>query len=129
MIFLTPEYASILSAFVVIYYGIVVERKTVTWSSVFFNTLSFIVLLSSINLPINVFLVLLLYTLISYLTIKVRWKKAYVLFGCKTYGSLILVLILGSHNLFFGIYTIESILISWAIVACIVNIVGYLYKR
>ncbi|MGC8496906.1 MAG: hypothetical protein ACP5NL_02760 [Thermoplasmata archaeon] len=128
MIFLTPEYASILSALVVIYYGIVVEHKRVTWSSVFFNTLSFIILLSSINLPINVFLALLLYTLIGYLIIKVKWKRAYALFGCKTYGSLMLVLILGSYKLFFGIYTIESVLISWIIVAVIVNIVGYFFK-
>lgn len=129
MIFLTPEYAAILSALVVIYYGIVVERRSVSWSSVFFNTLSFIVLLSSINLPTEVFSALLLYTLIGYLIIKVKWKRAYVLFGCRTYGSLMLVLVMGSYKLFFGIYTIESVLISWFIVAAIVNIIGYFFSK
>ncbi len=126
---LSPEFATFLSALLVIYVGIVVEKYYVAWDSVYTNTLSFIILLGSIDLNEYVFLLLLAYTLLGYIAVKMRWKKIFPLFGCKTYGSLILVLTLGSEGYIFGLYSIESVLISWIIVAIIVHIIGYEYVK
>ena len=126
---LSPEFATILSAILVIYVGIVVEKYYVSWDSVYTNTLSFIILLGSVDLNEYVFLLLLAYTLIGYIAVKKRWKRIFPLFGCKTYGSLILVLTLGSQGYIFGLYSVESVLISWLIVAIIVHIIGYEYVK
>ncbi len=129
MMILNPQIATILSALLVIYIGIVVEKYYVSWSSVYANTLSFIVLLGSIDISKIVFLFLLAYTILGYVAVKLRWKKIFPLFGCKTYGSLVLVLTLGSEGYFFGIYTLESVIISWIIVALIVHAIGRWYIR
>jgi len=129
MMILNPQIATILSALLVIYIGIVVEKYYVSWSSVYANTLSFIVLLGSIDISEIVFLFLLAYTILGYVAVKLRWKKIFPLFGCKTYGSLVLVLTLGSEGYFFGIYTLESVVISWIIVALIVHAIGRWYIR
>jgi len=129
MMILNPQIATILSALLVIYIGIVVEKYYVSWSSVYANTLSFIVLLGSIDISEIVFLFLLAYTILGYVAVKLRWKKIFPLFGCKTYGSLVLVLTLGSEGYFFGIYTLESVIISWIIVALIVHAIGRWYIR
>ncbi len=126
---LSPEFATILSAILVIYVGIVVEKYYVAWDSVYTNTLSFIILLGSIDLNEYVFLLLLTYTLLGYIAVKMRWRRIFPLFGCKTYGSLILVLTLGSQGYIFGIYSVESVVLSWVIVAIIVHIIGYEYVK
>ncbi|MEL9998864.1 MAG: hypothetical protein QXG55_00390 [Thermoplasmata archaeon] len=128
MYFLNNFQASIASAFVVIIYGILYERRRPSSTSILFNMMSFLVLLASINLPVIVFLVLLLYLLLGYLIIKIKAKSLYFAFGSKSFGSLMLVLILGSNGYFFGIYTPLSVIISWLIVALIVNIISYLVK-
>ncbi len=129
MIILQPQFATILSALLVIYIGIVVEKYYVSWSSVYANTLSFIVLLGSIDISEMVFLFLLAYTVLGYIAVKLRWKRIFPLFGCKTYGSLVLVLTLGSEGYIFGIYTVQSVLISWVIVALIVHAIGRWYVK
>ncbi len=126
---LSPEFATVLSALLVIYVGIVVEKYYVAWDSVYTNTLSFIILLGSIDLNEYIFLLLLTYTLLGYIAVKMRWKKIFPLFGCKTYGSLILVLTLGSEGYIFGLYSVESVLVSWIVVAVIVHIIGYEYVK
>lgn len=129
MIILSPEMATILSALLLIYIGIVVEKYYVSWSSVYANTLSFLIMLGSIDMSFYVFLFLLGYTLFGYISVKLKWKKIFPLFGCKTYGSLVLVLTLGSKGYIFGIYSVTSVLISWIVVAVIVHILGYLYVK
>ncbi len=129
MSILSPGFAAILSALLVIYVGIVVEKYYVAWDSVYTNTLSFIIILGSIDLNEYVFLLLLVYTLLGYIAVKMRWKRIFPLFGCKTYGSLMLVLTLGSEGYIFGLYSVESVLISWIIVAIIVHFVGYEYVK
>ncbi len=126
---LSPEFATILSAVLVIYIGIVVEKYYVSWSSVYTNTLSFIVLLGSIDISGLVFLLLAGYTVLGYVAVKLKWKKIFPLFGCKTYGSLVLVLTLGSEGYIFGIYSVESVLISWFVVAVLVHLIGYWYVK
>ncbi len=129
MIILNPKIATILSAVLLIYIGIVVEKYYVSWSSVYANTLSFLILLGSIDINQYVFLFLLAYTILGYVSVKLRWKRIFPLFGCKTYGSLVLVLTLGSEGYLFGIYTITSVLISWIIVAILVHLIGYAYVK
>ncbi len=129
MIILSPQLATILSALLLIYIGIVVEKYYVSWSSVYANTLSFLIMLGSIDMSFYVFLFLLGYTLFGYLSVKLKWKRIFPLFGCKTYGSLVLVLTLGSEGYIFGIYNITSVLISWIAVAIIVHLVGYIYVK
>jgi len=129
MIILEPHIATILSALMVIYIGIVVEKYYVSWSSVYANTLSFIILLGSIDISETVFLFLLAYTILGYVAVKLRWKKIFPLFGCKTYGSLVLVLTLGSEGYLLGIYTVESVIISWVIVALVVHLIGRWYIK
>ncbi len=129
MIILSPQVATILSALLLIYIGIVVEKYYVSWSSVYANTLSFLIMLGSINMSFYVFLFLLGYTLLGYISVKLKWKRIFPLFGCKTYGSLVLVLTLGSEGYIFGIYSITSVLISWILVAIMVHILGYLYVK
>ncbi len=126
---ISPELATILSAILVIYIGIVVEKYYVSWSSVYTNTLSFIVMLGSIAMSDMVFLLLLAYTIMGYIAVKLRWKRIFPLFGCKTYGSLILVLTLGSQGLLFGLYDVVTVVISWIIVALIVHLIGYEYVK
>ena len=126
---ISPELATILSAILVIYIGIVVEKYYVSWSSVYTNTLSFIVMLGSIAMSDMVFLLLLAYTIMGYIAVKLRWKRIFPLFGCKTYGSLILVLTLGSQGFLFGLYDVVTVVISWIIVALIVHLIGYEYVK
>ncbi len=126
---LSPEFATILSAVLVIYIGIVVEKYYVSWSSVYTNTLSFIILLGSIDISGLVFLLLAGYTIIGYVAVKLKWKKIFPLFGCKTYGSLVLVLTLGSEGYLFGIYSVESVLMLWFVVAVLVHLIGYWYVK
>ncbi|NPA76077.1 MAG: hypothetical protein GXO25_08375 [Euryarchaeota archaeon] len=126
---LSPQLATILSALLVIYIGIVVEKYYVSWSSVYTNTLSFIILLGTIAMSGTVFLLLLAYTLLGYVAVKMHWKRLFPLFGCKTYGSLVLVLVLGSEGFIFGLYSVLSVLISWLVVALVVHIIGYEYVK
>ncbi len=125
---LTPELATVLSALLTIYVGIVVEKHYVSWSSVYTNTLSLFVLLASADLPLEVLLLLFAYTALGYISVKMKWNRVFPLFGCKTYGSLVLVITLGSQGLIFGIYTPLSVIISWVLVASIVHYIGYMYK-
>ncbi len=126
---LSPQLATILSAILVIYIGIVVEKYYVSWSSVYTNTLSFVILLGSISMSGMVFLFLLGYTIMGYVSVKLGWKRIFPLFGCKTYGSLILVLVLGSEGYIFGLYSVLSVIVSWVVVAVIVHLIGYEYIK
>ena len=126
---MSPQLATLLSAILVIYIGIVVEKHYVSWSSVYTNTLGFIILLGTISMSDTVFLFLVVYTIVGYLTVKMKWRRIFSLFGCKTYGSLVLVLTLGSEGFVFGLYSLESVLISWIVVAAAVHIAGYEYIK
>ncbi|MBD6955520.1 MAG: hypothetical protein ACPLVI_06530 [Thermoplasmata archaeon] len=128
MYFLDPFQAGVASSLVVILYGIFYERRIPSSTSVLFNLMSFLVLLASIDLVPLVFLFLLLYVILGYVIIKAKIKSLYFIFGSKSFGSLMFVLILGSHNYFFGIYTPFSVTVSWIIVAAVVHLISYLVK-
>ncbi len=119
MIILTPEEAAIASAIVVILYGIIYEKR-VTYTSILFNIMSFLVLLASTDLPVSVFLVLLTYTIVGYVVAKLKVKALFPFFGSKSFGSLMFVIVLGSSGLIFGIYSVESVILLWIIVLVVV---------
>ncbi len=126
---LSPQFAAILSALLIIYIGIVVEKYYVSWSSVYTNTLSFVIMLGTISMSDYVFLFLVAYTLMGYISVKFHWRRIFPLFGCKTYGSLMLVLTLGSEGLIFGLYNVVTVIISWVVVAVAVHLLGYEYIK
>jgi len=128
MIILTPQEAAIASAIVVIIYGILYEKK-VTYTSILFNIMSFVVLLASTNLPVSVFLVLLTYTIIGYIVAKLKLKSLFPFFGSKAFGSIMLVIVLGSSGLIFGIYNLQSVILSWIIVFLLVYLIFYLINQ
>ena len=129
MAILNTHTAAILSAILVIYIGITVEKYYVSWSSVYTNTLSLLVTLAALDLEISVLILLLIYTLLGYIAVKMSWKKIFPIFGCKSFGSLMLVLTLSSNQILFGVFTWYGVLISWSIVAVCVHYIGWRYVR
>jgi len=129
MQFLAPVEAAILGAIAVIWIGIAVEKHYVSWDSVYANTLSFILVLGSVDLSIPVFLLLLIYTILGYIAVKMRWKKVFPAFGSKSYGSLMFVLSMGSAGYLFAIQNPIGVAICWILVALLVHWIGYWYKK
>ena len=129
MALLDPNTAAVLSALLVIYIGITVEKYYVSWSSVYTNTLSLLVTLAALELENSVLILLAIYTILGYVAVKMRWKKIFPVFGCKSFGSLMLVLTLSSQGIIFGMYTWYGVLISWVVVAIGVHYVGWRYVR
>ncbi|MGC8662834.1 MAG: hypothetical protein ACP5SF_01070 [Thermoplasmata archaeon] len=124
----TSGEAAVASSLVTLYYGIVYERK-ISSTSILFNAMNFFVILASVNLPISVFLCLLGYTVVGFLIVKMKLKRIFTFFSTKSFGSLMFVLILGSKGYLFGIYNIESVIISWIIVAFLVYIIYFVVKK
>ena len=129
MQFLTPVEAAILGAIAVIWVGIAVEKHYVSWDSVYANTLSFILVLGSVDISIPVFLLLLIYTILGYIAVKMRWKTVFPAFGSKSYGSLMFVLAMGSAGYLFSIQNPIAVAICWILVALLVHWIGYWYKN
>ncbi|MFO8109393.1 MAG: hypothetical protein R6U17_02570 [Thermoplasmata archaeon] len=132
---LTPFQAAVGGVCVILIYGIVVEKHYVSKSTVFYNILSLLLLLASINLPYAVLVGMIIYLIIGYVVMKMHVKALFPAFGAKTYGSLALVLIL--HGEGFIPYmggrelheTLLILVIFWMSAALMVNLIGYLYKR
>ncbi len=91
--------------------------------------MSFVVLLASTNLPVSVFLGLLTYTIIGYVVAKLKLKALFPFFGSKAFGSIMLVIVLGSSGLIFGIYNLQSVILSWIIVFLFVYLIFYLINQ
>lgn len=120
---------------VILIYGIVVEKHYVSKSTVFYNILSLLLLLASIELPIAVLAGMIFYMILGFVVMKAHAKFLFPAFGCKTFGSLALVLILQGEG--FLPYldgrditeTLIVLLIFWILTALMVNLLGYLYKK
>ena len=132
---LSQTYAAFAGVIVVIILGIVIERKKVGWENVFGNVLSFIILLSTIDMKLILFLGLLGYLLLGIVIAYYKVSVAYPLFGFKTYGALSLVLLLASLG-YWGLsltaetsYNFFRLLVSWFIVAIIVHIICYIFHK
>lgn len=120
---------------VILIYGIVVEKHYVSKSTVFYNILSLLLLLASIELPIAVLAGMIFYMILGFVVMKAHAKFLFPAFGCKTFGALALVLILQGEG--FLPYldgrditeTLIVLLIFWILTALMVNLLGYLYKK
>ena len=75
MAILDANTAAALSAILVIYIGITVEKYYVSWSSVYTNTLSLFVTLAALDLEMSVLILLLIYTILGYIAVKIPYKE------------------------------------------------------
>ncbi|MFW6141254.1 MAG: hypothetical protein ACOC53_01690 [Candidatus Saliniplasma sp.] len=132
---LTSFQAAVGGVCVILIYGIVMEKHYVSKSTVFYNILSLLLLLASIELPLTVLAGMILYLVIGFIIMKLHIKLLFPTFGARTYGSLALVLVL--HGEGFIPYlggrdlasTFTIIMIFWIAVAISVNLMGYIYKK
>ncbi|MFO7792977.1 MAG: hypothetical protein R6W73_08385 [Candidatus Saliniplasma sp.] len=132
---LTSFQAAVGGVCVILIYGIVVEKHYVSKSTVFYNILSLLLLLASIELPLAVLAGMILYLIVGFLVMKLHIKLLFPVFGARTYGSLALVLILQGEGFIpylvgrdlTGTFTI--LVIFWIAVALLVYLIGYLYKK
>jgi len=130
---LTPFQAAVGGVCVILTYGIVMEKHYVSKSTVFYNILSLLLLLASIELPITVLAGMILYLITGYIVMKLHIKFLFPVFGARTYGSLVLVLqgegfipYLGGRDL---ASTLTILVIFWIVTAVLVNLIGYLYSK
>ncbi len=120
---------------VILIYGIVVEKHYVSRATVFYNILSFLLLLASIDIPWLLFILLLVYLLLGMIVMRLHVKQLFPLFGARTYGALALVLILEGNKFIPGLggrdfwEMILILILYWAVTALLVHLLGYLYKK
>ena len=132
---LTPFQAAVGGVCVILTYGIVMEKHYVSKSTVFYNILSLLLLLASIELPMTVLAGMILYLITGYLVMKLHIKVLFPVFGARTYGSLALVLVLQGEGFipYLGGRDLAStmiiLVIFWIAAAVLVNLIGYLYSK
>ncbi|MCW4025116.1 MAG: hypothetical protein NWF01_08800 [Candidatus Bathyarchaeota archaeon] len=127
---------------ILIFFGIIMEKRYVSWWSVGGNVIGLILTFATLDLDLFVIIALSGYVVAGLICAKKRWRKVYVLFGSKTYGSALLVLGLFSINgayswvnnslMALGVPSIPIIvmfLIFWAIISGIVFIIGYFVRK
>ncbi len=127
MPFLTGEEASIASSLIVIFYGIYSERK-IKSTSVFFNMLNFLIVLSTISLPNSIFLIILAYTLFGFVVSKLKTKSIYFIFSSKIYGSLMFTL---SFMYIYPNYfnNVIYVLLIWLVISVVVYLIYIMVKK
>lgn len=132
---LTSFQAAVGGVCVILIYGIVMEKHYVSKSTVFYNILSLLLLLASIEIPLTVLAGMILYLVIGFIIMKSHIKLLYPIFGARTYGSLALVLVLQGEGFipYLGgrdlASTFTILMIFWIAVAISVNLMGYIYKK
>lgn len=132
---LTSFQAAVGGVCVILIYGIVMEKHYVSKSTVFYNILSLLLLLASIEIPLTVLAGMILYLVIGFIIMKSHIKLLYPIFGARTYGSLALVLVLQGEGFipYLGgrdlASTFTILMIFWIAVALLVLLIGHLYKK
>jgi len=120
---------------VILTFGIVVEKHYVSRSTVFYNLLSFLLLLASIEISYLLLSGLIIYLVMGAVVMKLKVKFLYPAFGARAYGSLALVLLLEGRKFIpgvegRGIYeTFGLLLLLWIVVTTLVHLLGHLYKK
>ncbi len=120
---------------VVLIFGIVVEKHYVSRSTIFYNILSFIFLLASIEISRVLLVLLMVYLLLAILVMKLHVRSLFPAFGARAYGSLALILLLQGKKFIPGLEgrgyygTFILLVILWVITTALVHGIGYLYKR
>jgi hypothetical protein len=134
---LTPIAGQILGSLaILIFFGIIMEKRYVSWWSVGGNALRLILTFSTLDLAPSIIIVLFVYASVGIACAIERWERAYFFFGSKTYGSALLVLglfsIRGMYNwlnyvlVHLGspsLSNFELFLISWLVIAITAHIV------
>lgn len=132
---LDQAYVAFLGVVIIVIIGIVTEKKKVVWENAFSNTLTFILVLSSVDMGWYITVGMLAYLIIGIIVTLKKVKPAYFLFGFKTYGALSLALLLGSYGyLGLNIMTptmdgLVRLCMLWAVLAVLINLVGFLYWK
>ncbi len=120
---------------VILVYGIVVEKHYVSRATVFYNLLSFLLLLASTEIPWAVFIGLIVYLALGVIVMKMHWRRLFPAFGARTYGSLALIILLQGKRMFPGltgrslVETYTLLILMWVLTAIFVNLLGYFYKK
>lgn len=120
---------------VILVYGIVIEKHYVSRATVFYNLLSFLLLLASTDIPWAVFIGLIIYLALGVVVMNFHWKRLFPVFGARTYGSLALIILLQGKKMIPGlagrglIETYTLLIMMWILTAIFVNFLGYLYKK
>ena len=127
--------AAVGGVLVILTFGIVVEKHYVSRSTVFYNLLSFILLLASIEISYLLLSGLIIYLFLGAVVMKLKIKPLFPAFGARAYGSLALVLLLEGRKFLPGIEgrgiyeTFGLLLVLWIVVTAFVHLLGYLYKK
>ena len=132
----------ILTALIVIGFGVWIEKHYVSYPTVVANVLGLVITLVTIDLKLYMWAFLVLYVVLGIVSIAKKMKGLYVLLGSKTCGSLMLVM--GAFSIE-GTYTwlnqilmgfqIPSLpeailfLISFVVVVLIVYLIGWIYAK
>ncbi|MBS3816546.1 MAG: hypothetical protein KGY76_03165 [Candidatus Thermoplasmatota archaeon] len=120
---------------VILVFGIVVEKHYVSRSTVFYNLLSFILLLASIEISMLLLSGLIIYLVLGFIVMKLHLRILFPAFGARAYGSLALVLLLEGKKYIPGLEgrglyeTFFLLILLWIATTAIVHLIGYLYKR
>jgi len=132
---LNPFQAAVGGVLVILVFGIVVEKHYVSRSTVFYNLLSLILLLASIEISYLLLSGLIIYLVLGAVIMKLELKPLFPAFGARAYGSLALVLLLEGRKFIPGIEgrgvyeTFGLLVMLWIAVTFIVHILGHLYKK
>lgn len=127
----------ILWALLTLVYGILVEKYYVSMWSAFPNLAGYFIILITIPLPLQAFVVLGFYTFIGLYVAYKHETRLFYMMGSKVYGALMLVLGLNQFSLLDGMGTwaqanintwfgtdAGKIVFSWLVVACISQVLS-----
>jgi len=98
------------------------------------NIVSFVLLLATVDFPRMLLLGMSVYLIVGGAVAYYKIKDLFFLFGSKTYGSLSLMILLGSENRF-GLTLPENLFtqaalelfLGWMMLAAVAHIVGFVY--
>jgi len=127
--------AAVGGVLVILTFGIVVEKHYVSRSTVFYNLLSFILLLASIEISYLLLSGLIIYLALGAVVMKLEIKPLFPAFGARAYGSLALVLLLEGRKFIPGIEgsgvyeTFGLLILLWIVVTGLVHLLGHLYQK
>lgn len=127
--------AAVGGVLVVLVFGIVVEKHYVSRSTVFYNLLSFILLLASIEISYLLLSGLIIYLVLGIIIMKAELKPLFPAFGARAYGSLALVLLLQGRKFIpgidgRGIYgTFSLLVLLWIGITFLVHMLGWWYQK
>ncbi len=127
---------------ILIFFGIIMEKRYVSWWSVGGNIVGLILTFTTLDLNPIIIVVMSAYAITGFVCAYKRWSKVYVFFGSKTYGSALLVLGLFSiegayawlNNVIVslsGIFIpeIAVFMIFWVAIALIIFAIGYYVRK